>query len=123
VNGGGVRKTRPRVGVPNSDGQYQYGIVIGTIREALLASAGVGLSFEDMIAYCKDRNIDVTVSTVRDTVKRLKGGDEVTRINRTYYPGPRLRTTDTTRVAPARKPPREPGAFEDLEAEPIETRP
>jgi hypothetical protein len=85
-----MRRSPPRVGLVDAPRQYPYGAVIGMLREALLHGQGVGISVDGMITYCRSRGIDVTPNVVRETIKRLRGGEEIERRDGSYFPGPRL---------------------------------
>ncbi len=83
------RRTPPKVGLGDAS-RMNYGSVIGTIRRGVLASPGVGMSINEMVAFCREKGIDATPNAVRDSVKRLRGAEEVVRIDKSYFPGPRL---------------------------------
>jgi hypothetical protein len=87
---GAVRMSPPRVGLANAPRQYPYGAVIGMLREAIIGHDNIGISIPQMIAYCRSRGIDVTPNVIRETIKRLRGGEEVERRGGAYFPGPRL---------------------------------
>jgi hypothetical protein len=92
-SGNGVGNRPVPIGQPLAQArQYQYGTVIGTIREGVLACPDTGMTVDDMIAYCRSRGLDVTPNAVRDTIKRLRGGEELERHHGAYFPGPRLRS-------------------------------
>ena len=86
----GARMSPPRVGVAANARQYEYGSVISMLRRALLESSTIGIDVPQMVAYCRERGVDVTPNNVRETIKRLRGSEEAVRVNNAYFPGPRL---------------------------------
>ena len=80
----------PRAGLGDASRQYKYGSVIGMIREALLEAEGVGISPPQLLAYCRSRGVDATPNVVRETIKRLRGNEEIERRDGLYFAGPRL---------------------------------
>ncbi len=89
--GGDVRMSPPRVGLGgDASRQYKYGSVIGMVREALLDAEGVGISPQQLLAYCRSKGVDVTPNVIRETIKRLRGNEEIERRDGLYFAGPRL---------------------------------
>lgn len=85
----GTRMSPPRNGLVGVR-DHQYGSVIGTVRQALLSGGGVGMTTAEISAFCSERHVDVTPNSLREVIKRLRGGLEMQRRDGLYYPGPRL---------------------------------
>lgn len=100
---GDVRMSPPRAGLGDASRQYRYGSVIGMVREALIEGAGVGISPQQLLAYCRSRGVDVTPNVIRETIKRLRGNEEIERRDGLYFAGPRLvgYTPETLKTAVA----------------------
>jgi hypothetical protein len=69
----------------------QFGIVVRTFREALLASPETGITQEEMIEYCHRKGLIVTMGQYRDTMKRLVAGREAEKHHGAFFPGKDLR--------------------------------
>lgn len=87
----GTRMSPPRVGLANAPREFQYGSVIGTFRQAILASPDTGITRDELIEFCNRKGLDITRNQYRDTIKRLLGGDEIERHHEAYFPGRRLK--------------------------------
>ena len=85
-----VRMSPPRAGLATAPRRSEYGSLIAALRQALLLSGGVGINVPDMVQFCRERGIDVTPTAVRETIKQLRGNEEMIRVDRAYLPGPRL---------------------------------
>lgn len=70
-----------------------FGAVTKTIRHALTATAGtgVGISARQFLQYCRDQGINTTINSVKDTLKRLKAGEEVENAHGLYFATERFR--------------------------------
>jgi hypothetical protein len=89
-----------RIAPPNIE-PNSYGAVINTMRHALAATAGsgIGITAQQFLQYCRDQKINTTMNSVRDCIKRLKGGDEVESMGGAYYAAPGLRKLEPAPVS------------------------
>ena len=65
--------------------------VISRVRQALVASGGVGITPEELLTYCRNKGMDVTPQSIKEAVRQLLDREEATRANGVVYAGPRLK--------------------------------
>lgn len=87
----GTRMSPPRVGLAAAPREFQYGSVIATFRQALLAQPDTGITRDELLQFCEVKGIHVTKNQFKDTMKRLIGGEEAEKHHDAYFAGPRLK--------------------------------
>jgi len=92
LDSSGVRRSSPLRGTATNTRRYAYGSVIGAVRKAIIAHADTGITRAGNSRYCSQKfDVDVSVSSIRETLKRLSGDGEAVYRDNLWWPGAEMK--------------------------------
>lgn len=95
VESDGIRRSPPLRGAQEHKRRYAYGSVIGAVRKAIAAHPQQGITREGIRQYCKTRfDMDISTSSVRETLKRLRSDNEAYYADGVWWPGDEIKPAE-----------------------------